>query len=144
MPNELTNNYHCYSKSVSGNLNLTNNFKVREFACQDGSDPIIINHMVPAVCQAVRNWFGYAFTPTSSYRTVSHNAKKEVGGAARSLHIYGDAVDIPVGGDVTPKELYDFLDRLLGHSCEVGLYSWGCHVGIQDTKKRFIHKSYKG
>ena len=135
MSNVLSGIHVCYSKSANGNLNLTNNFTVKEFSCQDGSDPVIINALIPLICQAVRNWFGYPFTPNSAYRTVSHNTK--VKGAIRSWHIYGNAVDIPALNGVKPKELYDFVDKLCGNSCEIGLYSWGIHVGIQDTKKRF-------
>lgn len=141
----IEQNFKVYSKSTDGAVNLTKNFKVREFACKDGTDPVIINTLLPHVCQAVRNWFGYAFTPNSAYRTVAHNAKPSVGGAAKSNHIYGMAADIPAkSGVCTPKELYDFLDRLCGDSCELGLYSWGVHIAVQDTKERFTDASYKG
>lgn len=127
----------AYSKRKDGSRYLTPNFQVREFACQDGSDPVFIHPMLPWVCQAVRNYFGFAFSPSSAYRTFSHNASGSVGGAANSNHIYGHAVDIPVSGKVTPEEVYSFLDKLLGQWGELGLYSWGVHVGISSTKRRF-------
>lgn len=130
------------SKREVGHLNMTNNFKVSEFACKDGSDPIVINPLIPLICQAVRNWFGYPFTPNSAYRTITHN--KNEGGSSSSYHIYGKAVDIPAKGSVTPKMLYDFVDKLCGDSCEVGLYNWGIHVGICNQKKRFVDAGYKG
>lgn len=132
----------AFKKSVDGATNLTDNFKVREFACKDGSDVVFINCMIPVICQAVRNWFGVAFTPNSAYRTESHN--KAVGGSANSYHLTGRAVDIPTPKGHTVEELHSFLDKLLGNSCEIGLYSWGCHVAITDTKKRFTDSSYKG
>lgn len=132
----------AFKKSVDGATNLTDNFKVREFACKDGSDVVFINCMIPVICQAVRNWFGVAFTPNSAYRTESHN--KAVGGSANSYHLTGRAVDIPTPKGHTVEELHTFLDKLLGDSCEIGLYSWGCHVAITDTKKRFTDSSYKG
>lgn len=132
----------AFRKSVDGATNLTDNFKVREFACKDGSDVVFINCMIPIICQAVRNWFGVAFTPNSAYRTESHN--KAVGGSANSYHLTGRAVDIPTPKGHTVEELHSFLDKLLGNSCEIGLYSWGCHVAITDTKKRFTDSSYKG
>lgn len=135
MSNVINDMCVCYSKSASGSVKLTNNFTVKEFACQDGSDPVVVHVLIPIICQAVRNWFGYPFAPNSAYRTVTHN--KSVGGASGSFHVYGKAVDIPVANGVKPKELYDFLDKLLGNSCELGLYSWGVHVGICDKKKRF-------
>ena len=33
--------------------------------------------------------------------------------------------------------VYDFLDKLMGNWGELGLYSWGVHVGISSTKSRF-------
>lgn len=141
----IEQNFKIFSKAVSGNENLTKNFKVKEFACNDGSDPVIINTLLPHVCQAVRNWFNYPFSPNSAYRTVTYNASPSVGGVARSNHIYGLAVDIPArSGVCTPKELYDFLDRLCGDSCEIGIYSWGVHIAVQEEKKRFTDASYKG
>ena len=130
-----TNTILAYSKEKEGGMNLTDNFKVREFACKDGSDTVFVNIMIPLICQAVRNWFGKAFTPNSAYRTITHN--KAQGGVAHSYHVSGRAVDIPTPIGSTPKELFDFLDKLCGESCEIGLYSWGVHVAVTDGKKRF-------
>lgn len=121
-----------YSLSKDGNLYLTPNFRVKEFKCNDGSDPVYLNILIPIICQAWRNWKGKPFTPTSAYRTPTYNTK--IGGVATSLHVYGNAVDIPADN---PQELYEFLDKLLGDSCELGIYSWGCHVGICNDKRRF-------
>lgn len=132
----------AYSRSKHGHMNLTTNFKVREFACEDDSDPVFVNVLIPLICQAVRNWFGYPYEPNSTYRTLTHNANE--GGATSSFHVYGKAVDIPAKAGVSPKDLYDFVDKLVGDSCEVGLYNWGIHVGICNKKKRFIDKDYKG
>lgn len=139
MKAELQSLTACYSNKAYGELNLTPNFKVKEFACKDGSDPVIINILLPLICQAVRNWFGYPFTPNSGYRTITHNDK--TGGSSSSLHIYGNAVDIPVpkSGGVTSVQLYAFLDKLLGDSCELIRYQWGCHVGIQEKKERLVN-----
>lgn len=137
----FTNGALTFSKKKDGAVQLTDNFKVREFACKDGSDVVFINPMLPLICQAVRNWFGVAFTPNSAYRTHTHN--KAQGGVPHSYHVHGRAVDIPTPKGHTAKELYDFLDRLCGDSCEIGIYSWGVHVAITDAKKRFKDSSYK-
>ena len=123
-----------FSKREHGEVKLTPNFKVREFACQDGTDVVLIHPAIPQICQAVRDNFGKAFSPNSAYRTVSHNSA--VGGSKYSLHIYGKAVDIPAIG-CTPNELYAFCEEWCGNTCEIGLYSWGVHVGIQFEKERF-------
>lgn len=136
------NTIFAFKKSEDGATNLTDNFKVREFACKDGSDVVFINCMLPLICQAVRNWFGVAFTPNSAYRTATHN--KAQGGVPHSYHVSGRAVDIPAPKGYTVDDLYSFLDKLCGNSCEIGRYSWGCHVAITDGKKRFTDSSYKG
>lgn len=131
-----------FSKSTHGEINLVSNFKVKEFACSDGSDVVLIHPFIPFICQMVRNKFKYAYSPNSAYRTPTHN--KAVGGAINSNHLYGRAVDIPAKKGVTPKQLYDYVDTLFGDWGEVGLYSWGVHVGVQESKKRFVDSSYKG
>lgn len=137
----IIDSFKAYSKSAEGRKKVATNFVVNEFASKDGADIVIINDLLPIVCQLVRNWFGYSFSPTSAYRTVTHN--KSVGGAAKSNHIYGMAVDIPTCGKIKPIELYNFLDNLFSDSCEIGLYSWGVHFAPTKEKRRFTDKSYK-
>lgn len=126
-----------YSLEKHGSMYLAPNFQVKEFACKDGSDPVFINVLIPLVCQIVRNQTGKSFTPTSAYRTITHN--KNCKGAAKSNHIYGNAVDIPAVG-WTVQQLYNFLDKLVGDTCELGIYraSGFVHLGIQNTKNRFV------
>lgn len=131
-----------FSKAKDGETNITTNFKVKEFACSDGSDTVVIHPIIPLVCQMIRNKFNMPFTPNSAYRTVAHN--KSVAGATNSNHTYGRAVDIPAKNGVTPKQLYDFVNTLFGEWGEIGIYNWGIHVGVQETKKRFTDNSYKG
>lgn len=131
-----------FSKATHGELYIAPNFQVKEFACFDGSDVVVVHPYIPQICQIVRNKFNMPFSPNSAYRTITHN--KAVGGATRSSHMYGRAVDIPAQNGVTPKQLYDYVDKLFGNWGEVGIYNWGIHVGIQDTKNRFTDSSYKG
>ena len=81
-----------YSKAKDGNTALTRNFKVREFACKDGSDTIFVSHDLVEILQKIRDHFGKAVTINSGYRTVTYN--KKVGGAANSYHMRGMAADI--------------------------------------------------
>lgn len=124
-----------FSKSTDGELYVAPNFQVKEFACSDGSDVVVIHPFIPHICQLVRNKFNMPFSPNSAYRTVTHN--KSIGGVNKSNHIYGRAVDIPAKKGVTPKQLYDYVDTLFGNWGEIGIYTWGIHVGIQDKKERF-------
>ena len=123
-----------YSLAEDGEKHLTPHFQVQEFACKDGSDPVFIHDTIPAWCELAREING-PFKPNSAYRTVTHNAKPEVGGDARSYHIYGMSVDIPAK-KATPGQLYDLFDTYLGDFGELILYDWGVHVAVCPTKKR--------
>lgn len=85
-----------YSLKKDGNLKLSENFKVKEFACKDGSDTIYIDVELVKILQKVRNHFNKQVKITSGYRTTAYNAK--VGGVKNSYHIKGQATDIQIKG----------------------------------------------
>lgn len=89
-------NVKTYSKKTNGSTKLTDNFKVSEFACKDGTDKILIDNEMVYVLQKIRNIAGKAVTINSAYRTASHN--KSVGGSSNSYHLYGRAFDIKSSG----------------------------------------------
>lgn len=92
-----------YSLQADGELQISRNFKVKEFRCKDGSDVILIDvEFVRDKLQAVRDYFGAAVTINSAYRTEAYNRK--IGGAKSSYHLKGQAFDIVVGGH-TPAEV---------------------------------------
>lgn len=62
----------------------------------------------------------------SGVRCRQHNAA--VSGAANSLHTTGNAADLH--SDKSPQEMYRVAQEVLGNTGELGLYSWGIHVGI--------------
>lgn len=81
-----------YSLSKNGNDNLTVNFKVKEFACKDNSDTIIIDDKLINILQQVRTYINQPIKIISGYRTESYN--NLCGGAKNSYHLKGMAVDI--------------------------------------------------
>lgn len=85
-----------YSLSKDGNTYLSANFRVREFACKDGSDQVLIDTQLVDVLQKIRDHFGKPVTITSAYRTPAHNRK--VGGSSSSYHVKGMAADIKIFG----------------------------------------------
>ena len=87
---------NIYSRKRDGDAALSPSFHVREFACKDGSDTVLIDTALVALLQRIRNWAGKPVRITSGYRTPSHNAK--IGGAANSYHIKGRAADIVIDG----------------------------------------------
>ena len=125
---------HAYSKAKDGAVQLTANFKVREFACQDGSDTIFISTELAQVLQKIRGHFGRPVTINSAYRTAAHNSR--VGGLPTSQHLYGLAADIVVQ-DVSPKEVAKYAEQLLGTKGGIGLYPWGVHVDVRAKRSRW-------
>lgn len=123
-----------YSLKVDGNKILSKNFKVKEFACKDGSDPIFIAPELVTILQKVRDHFGKAVTINSAYRTPTHN--KSVGGVAQSQHTYGTAADIKIAG-IAPQKIYDYVDSLMPNKGGVGLYEAFVHVDVREKKSRF-------
>lgn len=78
---------HAYSKAASGGKQLSAHFKVREFACGDGSDAVLVAPRLVMVLETIRAHFGAPVVIHSGYRTPQYNAK--VDGVAHSQHCYG-------------------------------------------------------
>lgn len=123
-----------YSKTKDGNKKLSTNFKVKEFACSDGTDPIFISTELVTVLQKIRTHFGKAVTITSAYRTPSRN--KVVGGTTYSQHLYGMAADIKVK-NTAPKVVAQYAEKILGNKGGIGIYSTFVHVDVRPTKSRW-------
>ena len=60
----------AYSKAKDGGKALSANFKVREFACSDGTDTIFIAPGLVGALQQIREHFGKPVTINSGYRTA--------------------------------------------------------------------------
>lgn len=124
----------AYSKAKDGNKKVSENFRVREFACTDGSDPIFIDSELVDVLQKVRAHFGKAVTITSAYRTPGRN--KAVGGEKYSQHLYGKAADIKISG-IAPKTVAAYVEKLMPKSGGIGIYKTFVHVDVRGTKARW-------
>ncbi len=124
----------AYSKAKDGNKKLSTNFRVKEFACTDGSDPIFIDSDLVNILQKIRTHFGKSVTITSAYRTPGKN--KAVGGTTYSQHLYGRAADIKVNG-VSPKKVAAYAETLLKNKGGIGTYSTFTHIDVRSTKARW-------
>lgn len=139
----MQNEARIYSKSLEGDKSLTSSFKVREFACNDGSDVILIHPDLPSVLQNIRNQFGKPIIINSGYRTPEYN--KKVGGATRSQHCYGTAADIVVDG-VSPASVAAAAEKALkemDYPGGIGLYKSFVHVDVRSMRYRWDQRSGK-
>ena len=123
-----------YSKAKDGGKALSAHFKVREFACHDGSDTVFISPELVTVLEKIRAHFGKPVVINSGYRTEAHN--KANGGAAYSQHKYGMAADISIQG-VTPGQIAAYAETLLTGTGGIGIYKSFCHVDVRKAKSRW-------
>ena len=125
---------HAYSRAKDGLKKVSTNFKVNEFACSDGSDPVFISPDLVKVLQKIRNHFGKPVNINSGYRTATYN--KKVGGATYSQHLYGTAADITVSG-VEPKKVAEYAETLMPNKGGIGIYKTFVHIDVRAVKSRW-------
>ena len=114
------------------NVQVGPHFRVKEFACKDGSTITFIDDYMVTILELLRKELGNKpIIITSGYRTPTHNAK--VGGAKYSYHMRGMAVDIKVDGK-TSKEVAKALDKLV-IGCGIIVYESWVHFDVRDGKK---------
>ena len=123
-----------YSRARDGNINLSANFKVKEFACKDGSDYILVSTDLVKLLQNIRNHFGRAVTINSAYRNAVYNRK--IGGVSNSQHVYGTAADIVVSG-VAPLQVAQYVETVQPNSGGIGLYGNFTHVDVRVNRARW-------
>ena len=125
-----------YNKTKVGNIQLSNNFTVKEFACNDGSNTVLIDSALVTYLQRIRNWANAPVKITSAYRTESYNRK--VGGTSSSYHVKGQAADIVVSGK-TPVEVAKFAQAIGVPG--IGLYTASKFVHIDTRGSKYYWKN---
>ncbi|MBR5808913.1 MAG: DUF882 domain-containing protein [Clostridia bacterium] len=125
-----------YSRKKQGNLKLSANFTVKEFACKDGSDKILVDSELVSVLQKIRDHFGKAITINSAYRNASYN--KKVGGVSNSQHTKGTAADIVVSG-ILPSDVAKYAEHLLQGKGGIGLYPGFVHIDTRSKRSRWTN-----
>lgn len=123
-----------YLRSKDGSKKLSANFAVKEFACKDGSDYILIDTELVKLLQKIREHFGKAVTINSAYRNAEYN--KKVGGVSNSQHTKGTAADIAVK-DTAPKDVAMYAESVMPSSGGIGLYGSFTHVDTRANRSRW-------
>lgn len=117
-----------YSLKQDGDKKLSPHFKVKEFACKDGSDPIIIDDDLIEILESLRLKLGKPIIIMSGYRTYDYNYK--IKGAINSYHTKGQAADIVVSG-MSPILVGLYAVAMGARGC--GIYKNFTHIDCRDT-----------
>jgi len=122
------------------NAHLSPHFSTLELECHCDSDPKIstpcesqlIDNRLLNLLEDIRVEFGQPITLSCAYRCPAHN--KNVGGVAKSQHLYGIAADIGTthlsGED--RERLIAICERLVPGG--LGIAETFIHVDVRDTK----------
>ena len=85
--------------------------------------------------EAIRAMFGgKPMIINSGYRCPTHNSN--VGGATKSMHLQGQAVDFYISG-VDPSSAYGFASELIGDKGGVGKYNSFTHIDNRGYRARW-------
>ena len=124
----------AFSYATDGSVRLREHFKVYEFRCKDNTDPIFVSLTLVNVLECIREHFKKPVYINSAYRNPAYNAM--IGGAKRSMHMYGMAADIHING-VTPKQIAEYANTLMPDRGGIGIYDSFCHIDVRATKARW-------
>lgn len=126
-----------YSVAKSGEARVSTNFKVKEFACHDGTDKVLIDDALVALLQDIRTHFGKPVTITSGYRTELYNAS--IGSTSSSYHVKGQACDIRIAG-IHPVILGMYAESIGAGG--IGVYAYPSdgfvHIDSRSAKYRWL------
>lgn len=119
------------------NEHLSTNFMVKEFASKDISAKYArISKRLVSGLQNVRTKIGRSMTINSSYRNTSYNAS--VGGAARSQHIAGRAVDVKAH-NTRPLDLARHIIEEFGCDIGIGLGRTIVHLDLRGSLSTWVY-----
>lgn len=122
-----------YIMDTDANKKVGQHFKVKEFACKDGSQVVFIDDYLVSILDILRNQVGKPVYINSGYRTPARN--KAVGGAKYSYHMRGMAADIRVNG-ITAKEIANKLNAIIPDECGIIVYDAWVHIDTRTKKYR--------
>ena len=123
-------------------MQLTENFHLDEFKCNDGT-PVPEEYLenvklLAKNLQVLRDFVGKPITINSGYRSPAYN--KKVGGASRSQHKLATAADIKIRG-IRPREVQGIIEELIKdgrmHNGGLGYYSSFTHYDVRENSARW-------
>ena len=126
-----------FSLKKDGAKRLSPSFRVREFACQDKSDKVVVGEQLADLLQRVRDFYGVGLTLLNAYHSEDYKASNGCG--AEEYHKQGIAADFKVTG-YKPAAIVDFLESICS-TCGIGLYDSFVHLDTRGTKKLWKGKA---
>ncbi len=114
------------------NIQISKNFKLREFQCTDSGSLVKLDSGLLNKLQLLRDKLNNPVNITSGYRTLECN--KRVGGSSNSYHMKGMAADIYSPG-YTPAEIAKVAE-VVGFT-GIGTYSNFVHVDVRPNRYHF-------
>lgn len=128
-----------YSMARDADSNISPHFKIREFACSDGSDKVLIDDDLVNQLENIRNHFGKPLHINSGYRTPSYNVTL-LGASKKSQHMTGRAADIWVEG-VDTLTLYRYCLAIMPGWGGIGIYNTFVHFDTRPNKSRWDYRT---
>jgi len=122
-------NVKKFINNQDGEIQLTQNFKVKEFFCSCGKcTETLINIDHVSKLQKLRDDLGSTIHINSAYRCPEHNTA--IGGEKNSMHMKGHATDIVIK-DMTPNAVADACEKFDG----LGRYDTFTHIDSREVGK---------
>ena len=119
--------------------NLWVGFSRKEFACKCGCGFDTVDAELLQVLKDLKDFFGgNSVIINCGCRCKDHN--KEVGGAAKSKHLYGIAADIRVIG-FHPNSVAEYLESTYPGKYGIGRYNSFTHIDVRSTEARRDYRS---
>lgn len=123
-----------YSLKKDGEKFVTNNIKVKELRCKDGTNAIRQDYVTVCIAQLWRTISNESVIINSAFRTKNHN--KKIGGVSNSSHLKSCALDIKKPAGLSTEILGNFLYSIGVERIKV--VSSYVHFDIDDTKLKWL------
>jgi uncharacterized protein YcbK (DUF882 family) len=137
----ISSQYYVFDETLNPTEKISQHFGVWEFKCKDNSRVIVLDKALVELLEIIRLHYNKPLHVNSGYRTVQYNASLK-NSSPKSQHILGKAADIWLN-DVSPKQLYSWLDSSYPNSLGVGIYDTFVHVDVREGKSRWDYRTKK-
>ena len=137
----ISSQYYVFDETLNPTEKISPHFGVWEFKCKDNSRVIVLDKALVELLEIIRLHYNKPLHINSGYRTVQYNALLK-NSSPKSQHILGKAADIWLN-DISPKQLYSWLDSSYPNSLGIGIYDTFVHVDVREGKSRWDYRTKK-